>query len=89
MCSTCAMFLNMTKMIQVRNVPDRLHRELMKRAKARGQSLTDYIEGLLEQEVARPPAIEVFERIKSRSSVELGRPAAELLREERIDRESR
>ena len=47
-------------MIQVRNVPDRLHSELMRRAKARGQTLTDYIEELLEREVSRPPAWEVF-----------------------------
>ena len=78
----------MSKMIQVRNVPDRLHRELTKRAKARGQTLTDYIEGLLEQEVTRPPAAEVFERIAGRAPVRLGRRAAELIREERTDREA-
>ena len=78
----------MSKMIQVRNVPDRLHRELTKRAKARGQTLTDYIEGLLEREVTRPPAAEVFERIAGRAPVRLGRRAAELIREERTDREA-
>lgn len=89
MCSTCAMFLSMTKMIQVRNVSDRLHRELTKRAKAHGQTLTDYIEGLLEREVARPSASEVFKRIKARTPVDLGVPASELIREERAARESR
>lgn len=89
MCSTYAMFLRMTKMIQVRNVPDRLHRELTKRARARGQSLTDYIEGLLEREVARPSALEVIERIRSRTPVDLGGPTAKLIREERAARESR
>ena len=53
----------MSKMIQVRNVPDRLHRELTRRARARGQNLTDYVQQILEREVARPPALEVFERI--------------------------
>lgn len=75
-------------MIQVRNVPDRLHRELMRRAKARGQTLTDFIQEILEREVARPPAEEVFERISSRSRVTLGRSAAELLRDERGIREA-
>jgi plasmid stability protein len=78
----------MSKMIQVRNVPDKLHRELRKRAKARGQTLTDYIQALLEREVARPPASEVFDRIEARPAVNLGVPAAELIRKERASREA-
>jgi hypothetical protein len=38
----------MAKMIQVRNVPDRLHRELVRRARLRGQTLTDYIQEILD-----------------------------------------
>jgi plasmid stability protein len=78
----------MSKMIQVRNVPDRLHRELTRRAKAQGQALTDYIQDILEREVARPPAAEVFDRIEARVPVKLGRKAAELIREERAAREA-
>lgn len=78
----------MSKMIQVRNVPDRLHKEVARRAKARGQTLTDYIQELLEREVARPPAAEVFDRIEARPSVNLGRRAADLIREERAAREA-
>ena len=76
-------------MIQVRNVPDRLHRELAKRARKRGVTLTRYIQDILEREVARPPAEEVFERIEASSAVRLGRSAAELIREERAARENR
>jgi antitoxin FitA len=76
----------MSKMIQVRNVPDRLHRELVRRAKARGQTLSDYIETLLEREVRRPPTEEVFERIRKMEPIDLGRPAADLIREERTSR---
>ena len=79
----------MSKMIQVRNVPDRLHRELVKRAKARGQSLTDYIEDVLAREISRPSREEVFDRIHQLPRVELDRPVAELIREERADRERR
>lgn len=78
----------MSKMIQVRNVPDRLHRELTSRARARGQTLTDYIQELLVREVSRPPAIEVLERIEARRPVKLGRRAAALIREERAGREA-
>jgi plasmid stability protein len=73
----------MPKMIQVRNVPDELHRELMRRAKSRGRTLTDYVEEILEREMARPPREEVFERIRSRTPVDTGKPASELIREER------
>jgi hypothetical protein len=79
----------MAKMIQVRNVSDRLHRELIKRAQERGQTLTDFIEGLLEREVARPSPSRVYERIRSRDPVDLGRPAAKLIREERAAKEAR
>lgn len=75
------------KMIQVRSVPARLHRELVKRARARGQTLTDYVEEILQREVARPPAEEVFSRIARRTSVDLGRPAADLVRQERGTRQ--
>lgn len=56
-------------MIQVRDVPDRLHREL--------------IWGTLEWDVARPSSEEVFDRIERSPSVRLGRPAAQLLRDDR------
>jgi antitoxin FitA len=77
----------MSKMIQVRNVPDRLHRELVHRARARGQSLTEYVQGILEREIARPPAEEVFERVATREPVDLGAAAADLIRDERGLRE--
>lgn len=73
----------MSKMIQVRNVPERLHRELVRRARARGQTLTDYVQEILERELARPPADEIFKRISRRESVRLGGPAADLIRQER------
>jgi predicted HicB family RNase H-like nuclease len=44
----CAIFNRMgSKMIQVRSVPASLHRELVKRARARGMTLTDYVQDIL------------------------------------------
>lgn len=77
----------MPKMIQIRNVPDGLHRELRRRAKLRGQPLTAFIAEILEREVATPPREEVFERIRRRTPVDLGMPAAELIKLEREERE--
>ena len=70
-------------MIQVRNVPDRLHRKLVKRARSRGQTLTDYIQEILEREVARPAPEDVFQRIAQRTPVVLPESAARLIREGR------
>lgn len=82
------MFQAMGKMIQVRNVPARLHRELVRRAKQRGQTLTDYLQDVLEREVAGPPVEEVLDRIAGRARVDLGGPAADLLRAERSSRQA-
>jgi hypothetical protein len=73
-------------MIQVRNVPDWLHEELVRRAKRSQRTLTDYVQGVLEREVARPPADEVFERLRQREPIDLGRPASALIHEERAER---
>jgi antitoxin FitA len=73
----------MSKTIKLRNVPDRLHQELVTRAKARGLTLSEFIEEILEREVGRPPLHEVYERIRSSEPVDLGRPAADLIRDER------
>ena len=76
----------MSKMIQVRDVSDRLHRELTRRAAREGKTLTQYVEQILEREVARPLRQEVFERISRRSPVDLRIPAADILRDERTRR---
>ena len=60
---------HMSKMIQVRNVSNRLHDELVRRAKARNLSLTAYVEEILEREMARPPREEVFDRIARRDPI--------------------
>jgi lipid-binding SYLF domain-containing protein len=65
----------------------RLHRELERRARDEGRTLTSYVQAILEREVAKPPAAEVFARIATRAPVEIHPTAAEILREER-DRRS-
>lgn len=70
-------------MIQVRNVPESLHRELVHRADLRGQSLTAYVQDILEREVSRPPRTEIVRRIMEREPVKLDVPIADLIREGR------
>lgn len=79
----------MAKMIQVRDVPDPLHRELTRRARRAHLPLTAYVQRILEREIAHPPAAEVLERIAAREPVDLGATAADLLRAERAKRRIR
>ena len=56
----------MSKMIQIRNVPDDVHRTLKARASAAGMSLSDYIKRDLEQAASRPTLEEIDARIQAR-----------------------
>jgi plasmid stability protein len=56
----------MPKMIQVRNVPDEVHRTLKARAAAEGMSLSDYIKRDLEQMAAAPTWEEIDARVRAR-----------------------
>ena len=73
--------------IQIRGVRPELHAELVRRSRLAGKTLTTYIEEILEREVERPPADEVFDRIERRRPIPLGVPAADLIREEREEME--
>jgi len=70
-------------MIQVRNVPDALHAELVRRAAAHGLSLTGYIQSVLEREAGRPSRTEIVRRALAMEPVKLPRPAAAYIREDR------
>jgi antitoxin FitA len=49
MLCTCVHVQNMSKMIQIRHVPERLHRKLKARAAAHGMPLSDYLRRELER----------------------------------------
>ena len=53
-------------MIQVRNVPDDVHRTLKVRAAAAGMSMSDFVKRDLEAAVARPTLEEIDARVASR-----------------------
>jgi antitoxin FitA len=55
------------KTIQVRNVPDDVHRTLRTRAAAAGVSLSDFALGELERVAQRPPVSEVLKRARERA----------------------
>ena len=71
----CTHAHHMSKMVQIRNVPDALHRKLKVRAASSGQTLSDYLRIELERLAARPTRDEMLTRIHSRRRVTLKTPA--------------
>ena len=55
------------KTIQVRNVPDDVHRALRARAAATGVSLSDFALGELERVAQHPPVAELLGRARARA----------------------
>lgn len=74
MCSTCANINSMTKMIQIRNVPDDLHRTLKERAAREGMTLSDYLLSEVEKVAEKPTLAEMMERLAGDEPVELDEP---------------
>jgi len=59
----------MSKMIQVRNVPDSLHRALKARAAMAGMSLSDYLLAEIREIAEKPTLVELRERLHARKPV--------------------
>jgi plasmid stability protein len=73
----------MSKMIQIRNVPDSLHRKLKARAAIEGMSLSDYLMAEMRRWAERPSLKDLQERLKNRRPISPTIPPAEAVREER------
>jgi antitoxin FitA len=73
------------KMIQIRNVPDDLHRSLKERAAREGTTMSDLILTELPRLAHKPSPEQLLERIQRRSAVP-GPAVADLLAEERAAR---
>jgi antitoxin FitA len=76
----CDILLRMSKMIQIRNVPDDLHRKLKVRAAQTGLPLSDYLLSEIEQVAEKPTLSEMMERLRSREPVELDEPPEATIR---------
>lgn len=70
-------------MIQIRNVPDELHRQLKARAALAGMSLSDYLLSAIRELAQRPTLAEVRERLAHRSQTTLTVAPAQAVRNER------
>jgi plasmid stability protein len=77
----CVNVPGMSVMIQIRNVPEDLHRRLKARAAMAGMSLSDYLLKEISAVAERPTMEEMRKRLESRTRVETGESAADIIRE--------
>lgn len=71
---------SMGVLLQIRDLPEEVHRTLKARAAASGTSLTDYVRSLLARSVARPTPDELTERIEIRGTITLKEPSEQTVR---------
>jgi plasmid stability protein len=67
-------------LVQVRDVPEDVHRTLKVRSAAAGVSLSEYLRGVLARTASRPTPDELYARIQARGSVELDEPSEAAVR---------
>jgi antitoxin FitA len=77
---TCLYAKYMSKMIQVRDVPEQVHRILKARAAREGMSLSDFIKLELESSAERPTMREWLERTRQAKPIPTKRSAAQIIR---------
>lgn len=76
----------MSTMIQIRNVPDDVHRAAKARAALQGMTLSDFALAALRDAVGRPTLAEISARIRLLEPVEDPPPGESLVRAERDTR---
>lgn len=80
---TCVHASYMSRMIQVRNIPEGIHRTLKAQAAMAGMSLSDFLLAEMRRLAERPTIDELRERVRSRSRVVGSPSAAEAVRQRR------
>ena len=73
-------------LIQVRDVPDDVHRRLKARAASGGVSLSEYVRTELERVAASPTPEELLDRLRARKAVRPSESSANALRAVRDER---
>ena len=73
----------MSKMIQLRNVPDSLHQQLKSRAALAGMSLSDYLIWEARKIIERPSSNAILARLARRTRISPKLSPADAVRKER------
>lgn len=67
-------------LLQIRDLPEGVHRTLKARAAASGTSLTEYVRDILARAAERPTPQELAQRIEARGAAYLGEPSEQAVR---------
>jgi plasmid stability protein len=67
-------------LVQIRDVPEDVHRTLKARAAASGVSLSEYVRGVLARSAMRPTPEELAARVSARGPAELAEPSETIVR---------
>jgi plasmid stability protein len=70
-------------MVQIRDVPDEMHRELKSRAALAGMSMSEYLLLELRRALERPTREQLLKRLKTRAPVQKRLDIAKAVRAER------
>lgn len=76
----------MSKMVQIRNLPDLVHRTLKARAAREGMSLSDFVKRELERTASRPSMLEWLERTEQNRPIGNNQTSVRVIRELRESR---
>ena len=80
---TCSYVCDMSKMIQLRHVPDELHRQLKAKAALEGLSLSEFLLREARKVAERPTLSELRARLARRAPVAVREASARAVRAER------
>ena len=86
MCCTCLHACYMSTMIQIRNVPDRIHRTLKARAAHAGMSLSEFLLREITSVASRPTIDELVLQLERRPVPSISEDSATAVRAERDGR---
>lgn len=82
----CVYTKSMSRMIQIKDVPDQVHRVLKARAAREGMSLSGYIKRELQRTAARPDMLEWLDRTQELKPLPRSKSSVQAIRELRDSR---
>lgn len=79
--------MSMGKMVQIRNMPEAIHRRAKARAAEAGMSLSEYLLREIQKSVEQPTNKEIMERLAKLPPLSVKTPPAEMIRQGREERD--
>lgn len=76
----------MSKMIQIRNVPEDLHRNIKARAAAKGKTMSQFLVEMVQEKLRRPDIEALIQRVRNRPLEDSDFDATAYIRQERDSR---